>query len=123
MSGHAQLEALMEHLAVVELTPSGALGPTLASLGDGTGSLIAVVGDVPQGDMDSIVGLRRRSGAITILHLPGHLGLPLAEVTSVSRRLGRIRMVRVAKGEELRRTWNEAIRSQRDRAARAVLSR
>jgi hypothetical protein len=31
-------------------------------------------------------------------------------------------MVRVAKGEELRRTWNGAIRSQRDRA-RAVLSR
>ena len=123
MSGHAQLEALMEHLAVVELTPSGALGPTLASLGDGTGSLIAVVGDVPQGDMDSIVGVRRRSGAITILHLPGHLGLPLAEVTSVSRRLGRIRMVRVPKGEELRRTWNDAIRSQRDRAGRAVLSR
>ena len=121
MSGHAQLEALMEHLAVVELTPSGALGPTLASLGDGTGSLIAVVGDVPQGDMDSIVGVRRRSGAITILHLPGHLGLPLAEVTSVSRRLGRIRMVRVPKGEELRRTWNDAIRSQRDRAGRAVV--
>ena len=113
----------MEHLAVVELTPSGALGPTLASMADGTGSLIAVVGDVPQGDMDSIVGVRRRSGAITVLHLPGHLGVPLAGVTAVSRRLGRIRMVRVAKGEELRRTWNDATRSHRARGTRVVLGR
>ena len=65
----------MEHLAVVELTPSGGARPTLASLADGTGSLIAVVGDVPQGDMDSIVGaaapVRR---AHRRCDLPGHLG-------------------------------------------------
>jgi uncharacterized protein (DUF58 family) len=123
MSGHAQLEALMEHLSVVELTPSGALGPTLASMSEGTGSLIAVVGDVPQGDMDSIVGVKRRSGAITILHLPGHLGLPFADVNPGGLRLGRIRMVRVAKGEELRGTWNNAIRTQRPGGTRVVLGR
>jgi hypothetical protein len=82
-----------------------------------------VVGDVPQGDMDSIVGVKRRSGAITILHLPGHLGLPFADVNPGGLRLGRIRMVRVAKGEELRGTWNNAIRTQRPGGTRVVLGR
>jgi uncharacterized protein (DUF58 family) len=120
MSGHAQLEALMEHLSVVELTPSGALGPTLASLAGATGSLIAVVGDVPQGDLDTIVALRRRAGALAVLHLPGHLDAPFAEVSPVSARLGLVRLVRVAKGEDLGATWNEAIRRQRVRRGSVV---
>jgi uncharacterized protein (DUF58 family) len=123
MSGHAQLEALMEHLSVVELTPSGALAPILAALADGTGSLITVVGDIPQGDMDAIVGVKRRSGAITVLHMPGHLGVPFADVPAMGARVGRIRMVRVPKGEELRATWNNAIRTQRSRGAGMVVGR
>jgi uncharacterized protein (DUF58 family) len=123
MSGHAQMEALMEHLSVVELTPSGALGPTLASLADGTGSLVAVVGDVPQGDLDTIVGLRRRSGAITVLHMPGHLNVPSAEVPASTTRHGRVRLVRVPKGAELAATWNEAVRSHRQRGQARMLSR
>jgi uncharacterized protein (DUF58 family) len=124
MSGHAQLEALMEHLSVVELTPSGSLGPTLASLADGTGSLVAVVGDIPQGDLDTIVGLQRRSGSVTVLHMPGRLAVPLAEIPAATTRHGRIRLVRVAKGAELGATWNEAVRGQRQRGrARVVPSR
>jgi uncharacterized protein (DUF58 family) len=67
--GSDHLEALMEHLAVVEATGRGSLRGVVDRLGrhSSGGSLVAVLADPPDDDLRAVAGLRSRYGAISVV--------------------------------------------------------
>jgi uncharacterized protein (DUF58 family) len=67
--GSDHLEALMEHLAVVQATGRGSLRGVVDRLGrhSSGGSLVAVLTDPPDDDLRAVAGLRSRYGAISVV--------------------------------------------------------
>ncbi len=114
VSGHAQLDALMEHLAVVEASPAGTLARTLASLDAGGGTLVAMVGPVPAGDLDAVVATRTRFGGLTVVHFPGPT--PPGTVSGAAVRHGHVRVVEVGLHERFDDAWNRVVPATRRRA-------
>jgi len=107
VSGHAQLDALMEYLAVVEPSPSGSLTRSLGTVAQGAGTLVAVVGAVAQADIDAVVGMRTRFGGLTVVHFGSGDG---ATVSSVAASRGHVRVVAVPPGGRFDQAWNRAVR-------------
>jgi uncharacterized protein (DUF58 family) len=67
--GHAQMEAIMEHLATVEAADEGAFRRVLDRLarsGIG-GALVAVVSDMPAAEIEALNRLRTRFGSLTVV--------------------------------------------------------
>lgn len=67
--GHAQVEALMEHLATVEAADEGAFRHVvdrLARSGAG-GALVAVVSEMPARELEALNRLRGRFGSLTVV--------------------------------------------------------
>lgn len=81
-AGTDHLSTLLEHLAVVQTTPGGGLGPTLELLAQrgGGGALVAVVAGVPAADLASLRALRGRYGSVTVVHLDRSAWDPRAPV-------------------------------------------
>jgi uncharacterized protein (DUF58 family) len=68
--GHAQMEAIMEHLATVQAADEGAFRRVidrLARSGVG-GALVAVVSNMPASELHALNRLRTRFGSLTIVH-------------------------------------------------------
>ncbi len=114
VSGHAQLDALMEYLAVVEPSPAGTLARTLASLDAGGGTLVAVIGPVPAGDLDAIVATRTRFGGLTVVHFPGPG--PAATIGGAAVRRGHVRVVVVGPEDRFDECWNKMVPAKPGRA-------
>jgi uncharacterized protein (DUF58 family) len=69
-AGQAHVERILEELAVVPATTVGSLRGVLDALpGTGATSLIVIVGDIPDPELQSLLTLPRRSGAITIVSI------------------------------------------------------
>jgi len=109
VAAHAQLDALMEYLAAVEPTPSGSLQPSLGALANGGGTLVAVLGTPPQGDLDSVLAIRTRFGSLTIVQFPGSSARGGACVAPTIVDRARVRVVRVEPGTQFAGTWNQVM--------------
>lgn len=120
VAAHAQLDALMEYLAVVEPTPAGSLQPSLRALSVGGGTLVAIVGALPQGDLDAVVATRTRFGSLTIVQIPGREKRAMARVAANVVQRGHVRVVRVEPGTRFDDTWNQVMRP---RSARVMPDR
>lgn len=67
-SGHAHMEALMEHLAVVERSSSGSLRRVLDLVSrSGGGDLVLVVAELPEPELSAVARLRGRFGSFTLV--------------------------------------------------------
>lgn len=109
LSGHAQLDALMEHLAVIERSSTGTLIDSLGTISKGAGTIVAVIGDIPQPDLDAIVAARPHASGLAIVHLSGPVTAATASLVLKPGPGSRIRVVRVAEGRHLREEWNRVM--------------
>lgn len=102
-AGHAHVEAIMEHLAVVRAGPDGPLG-ALSGLLDRAhgGALVVVVADPPTRDLTLF--LSRRTGFRTATLV--RFGAPLAGTQGADATL---RLVEVAPGSDFATSWNHAM--------------
>ncbi len=71
--GTSQLDRLMEHLALVDVTARARLSAALTRLSarPAAGSLVSVVGLVPSGDLAALVGLRAREPEAVVVRFEG----------------------------------------------------
>ena len=114
VSGHAQIEALMEHLAVVSLDSTAVFASGVAAVERGTGSVVAVIGGATQADVDALVAARARSGGLTLVQLvPVGAAGQLASIAPERARRARVRVVRVGRDDRLEDVWNQAMRGRR----------
>jgi uncharacterized protein (DUF58 family) len=69
--GAEHVNALMEHLAVLDLAHDGSLARTVDLLSGRSsgGALVAIVAAVPPEDLRRLRGLRSRYGSVTIVHI------------------------------------------------------
>ena len=117
-AGHAHIEAVLEQLAVVDLSGRASLRRTLEHLDThaGSGSLVMVLGRLDPGDMQVLVRLRRRFGAVwVVLFTDGR------DVADSSTRTARgLEMVEVGPGEDFALQWADARRRGTNRLAGGV---
>lgn len=118
VAGNAQLDALMEYLAVVRTVAAGSLRRSLGALPTGGGALVAVMANVPQGELDTVCSLRGRFGSLTVVHLDPTDGPRTARVSSAAVVFAKVRVVRVGPDARFADEWNRVIRSGRQRLVR-----
>jgi uncharacterized protein (DUF58 family) len=71
-SGGTHLQALLEHLAVVETTGSASLRLMLDMIQrDGQGALVVVVGNTAEDELVTVARLRQRFGRVTLVRVEG----------------------------------------------------
>ena len=77
-SGHAHVDAILEHLATVELSGGGSLRRTVEALDAtrGAGTLVVVLGHATPADLAALARLRRRFAAVWAVVFP-RPGMPL----------------------------------------------
>ncbi len=98
-AGHAHIEAIMEHLAIVRATPGGSLRQIvdLLARGSGGGNLVAVVADLPPAELRGLARLATSFGSLTVVQfdrsswdraapVPDGPDAPAAGVLLVTRR-------------------------------------
>lgn len=70
-TGHAQMEAILEHLATVEPTVDNEFRRVGERLGRSSigGALVAIVSEMPQAELDALARLRTRFGSLTVVQL------------------------------------------------------
>jgi uncharacterized protein (DUF58 family) len=68
-AGHAHIEAIMEHLAVVQSTPGGTLRGVLDALGKsgGGGNLVVIVADLAEAELRATARLSSSFGGLTVV--------------------------------------------------------
>jgi uncharacterized protein (DUF58 family) len=120
-SGTAHLQALLEHLAVIQATGSASLRTMLDIVQrDGQGSLVLVVGDTVEDELRSTARLRQRFGLVLIVRAArrGHAG---AAGGARSPALG-ASVVQVADERSFAPAWNATIAATRSTARRVARS-
>lgn len=115
--GSDHVQALMEHLAVVEASPDADLGRAVEVLqrrGSG-GALVAVVAEVTAQDLKVLLGLRARYGSVTVVHLDRSTWDPRApigpQVDPAVLRITRERPFATAWEEHVRRVTGSRTRA------------
>jgi uncharacterized protein (DUF58 family) len=106
--GTGHVEAIMEHLAVVQACPEGSLRGSLDSIAVGgqTGALIVVVAAVTEADLGALAGLRSRFGQGTVVVFDRSTWDPSAPVSAGGD--GRS-FVRVTGAVPFAEAWNRAV--------------
>ncbi len=114
-AGHAHVEAIMEHLAVVQATPGGTLCGALDALrrsGAG-GHLVVIVANLAPAELDSVAQLSPSFGALTVLQFERSSWDPSAPAPT--SRLGPS-VLRVTRERPFVDAWNQAM-ARRGRGA------
>lgn len=107
-AGSAHAEAIMEHLAVVAACAGGTLRGMVDSMASNaaSGSLVVVVGAVPDAELAMLGHLRGRFGSVTVVQIDPSAWDPSAAAgpESTSRRL-----VRVSRDLPFATAWNRTM--------------
>ncbi|MFO7281318.1 MAG: DUF58 domain-containing protein [Thermoanaerobacterales bacterium] len=112
-SGGTHVQALLEHLAVVDTSGSASLRTMLDLLRrDGQGALVVVVGRTAQDDLRAAARLRQRFGLVTVVQVTDDAGAPGAPAASAT-------LVRVTPSSPFAPAWDRAMRAASSRRARA----
>ncbi len=112
--GYDHVEAIMEHLAVVQLTGAASLRAVVDLLGRSPsgGALVAIVAEVPKEEIAALAQLRARFGSLTIVQLDRSCWDPSAP-PSDARSDGTV--VRVTSAAPFAQAWDEAARKRSGR--------
>jgi uncharacterized protein (DUF58 family) len=107
-AGHAHVEAIMEHLASIEVTNDSSFQRVLDRLARSAagGALVVVVALVSPGDLDRMARLRRRFGSLTIVQFDRSSWDPTA--VPAEGGLGGPAMMRITSAASFADTWNQA---------------
>jgi uncharacterized protein (DUF58 family) len=116
--GSDHVNALMEHLAVLELSSDGSLARTVDLLSGRSsgGALVAIVASVPPEDLRRLRGLRSRYGSVTIVHLDRSAWDPTAPVGPALDPA----VLRVTRDAPFVSSWNAYVRMAGSGRARIV---
>jgi uncharacterized protein (DUF58 family) len=115
-AGGVHVQALLEHLAVVEASGSASLRAMLDVLHrDGQGALILVVAQTSGDDLLSTARLRQRFGMVTIVHVE-RAGAPRGSAAPPNASI-----LRITKDAPFATVWNRAM-AKPDRARSAAWS-
>jgi uncharacterized protein (DUF58 family) len=107
-SGTSHVQALLEHLAVVEVSGGASLRAVLDLLKrDGQGALVVLVSQTTGDDLAAASRLRQRFGLITVVQMDQ--GRALRGAQSEPAAPGRAALVRVAPGTSFATVWDRAI--------------
>jgi uncharacterized protein (DUF58 family) len=107
-AGHAHVEAIMEHLAVVQATPGGTLRGALDLLrrsGAG-GNLVVIVANLAPAELESVAQLSPSFGALTIVQFDRSswdVGAPTPPPPAAAN------VLRVTRDRPFLDTWNQAM--------------
>ena len=115
-AGHAHVEAIMEHLAVVHRSRSASLHPILHMLKRGAGgALLAILANPTDADIDALVKLRGRFGLVTIVLFEQSSWDPAWGTQLLPPRLvpapaaPGVRVLRITAQEPFVNVWNQAV--------------
>ena len=105
-SGGTHLQALLEHLAVVETTGTASLRLMLDLMRrDGQGALVVVVGNTAEDELASVAGLRQRFGRVTLVRVEAGT----SRTDRAASPLAGASVVRVSAGSPFPAGWNRAM--------------
>jgi uncharacterized protein (DUF58 family) len=107
--GQDHVQAIMEHLAVVQTSSTGSLRRTVELLNrrSSGGALVVIVADVPAEDLRAIGSLRGRYGSVTVVHLDRSSWDPTAPVGPVLD----ASVLRITRDAPFPRAWTTYVRS------------
>ncbi len=110
-AGHAQVDAIMEHLATAEAVVEGAFRATVERLARSTigGALVAIVSDLSPGELSAIARLRSRFAWIAVVKFEPSSWDPHAPDEAA----GHHRLVQVTRSRPFGIAWEEAARPLR----------
>jgi uncharacterized protein (DUF58 family) len=106
--GHQHLEAIMEHLAVVQTTSGASLRGMIESLnrsGNG-GALVVVLAEVPDDEVRALRRLRSRFGSVTVVVIDRSSWDPAAALPPPADGT----VLRITRERSFAETWNTTIR-------------
>jgi uncharacterized protein (DUF58 family) len=116
VDGHAQVDRVMEQLAVVHRSRSASLHPILHMLKRGAGgALLAILANPTDADIDALVRLRGRFGIVTIVLFEQSSWDPAWGTELLPPRLvpapaaPGVRVLRVTAQEPFVKVWNQAV--------------
>jgi uncharacterized protein (DUF58 family) len=107
-AGHAHIEAIMEHLAVVQPTPGGTLRGALDALrrsGAG-GNLVVIVANLAQAELDTVAQMSPSFGALTVIQFDRSSWDPAAPVPTP---VPGPNVLRVTRDRPFVVAWNQAM--------------
>jgi uncharacterized protein (DUF58 family) len=116
-AGTAHVEAIMEHLATVQATPSGNYRGALQALQrlQSGGTLVAVVADLPDAELHALGRLHGAFGAVTIVQLDRSAWDRTAPLPPPTATPGVLRITRDAPFAD---TWNTTMSTRTRRGRR-----
>lgn len=116
--GSDHVEAIMEHLAVVPLSPSGSLRRSIEMLSHRStgGALVVIVAEVPAEDLRAAIHLRSRYGSLTIVHIDRSAWDPGAPVGPPPE----VPALRVTSQAPFATGWNAFVRSSTRRGRSTI---
>jgi uncharacterized protein (DUF58 family) len=112
-AGHAHVESVMEHLAVIRSVPGGTLRGVLNLLNRGAaggGALVVVVADLPPAELQAVVRLRGGFGALTIVQFDRSSWDPAAEPVQA---VASPALMRIVGGTTFAEVWNRTMSRRR----------
>ncbi len=115
--GADHVEAIMEHLAVVQATPAGSLRRSVDMLGRHStgGALVVLLAEVPTEDLRAAAMLRGRYGSLTIVQIDRSAWDPHAPVGPDPGAA----VLRITRHAPFARTWNAHVHSLSTRRSTA----
>jgi uncharacterized protein (DUF58 family) len=107
--GSDHVQAIMEHLAVVDTSSTGSLRRTIEMLNrrSSGGALVVIVADVPAEDLRAVANLRGRYGSVTVVHFDRSAWDPTAPVGPAIDP----GVMRITRDAPFARTWNAYVRT------------
>lgn len=113
VTGQAAFDGLLEELAVTDRGPATDMAQVLAHMGDGSDTVAAITGDLPDTAVAALPGWRARGGpaALTVVRFARRGG-----GTGAARpgsRLAGMTVIDVAAGQPFAPTWTHAVSGRR----------
>lgn len=112
-AGHAHAEAILEHLATVELSGVDRLAGAVASLrraGNGGSLAVVTTAEIPAGDLEALTRLRTRYGSLVLVVFERSAYDRSPAAARSARQMADVgTVVRVAGGESFATTWDRAM--------------
>jgi uncharacterized protein (DUF58 family) len=114
-AGHAHVESILEHLASVEATNEANYRRVIDRLARSStgGALVVVVANVPAGELEQIVRLRKRFGSLRIVQFDPSAWGATGPVTAASP--AREGIIHVTAALPFADAWNRTVRPHRQK--------